>query len=259
MEEGQKRQKSLRSRFRECFKPGVPQSLVPLDIWKHILLNTDPQSLGGMAQTSKAFEEVVREDIRVNNYPLARQYRKEGQIGLALTCLKSCVDHNHPEATFQLGYSHMFGGWGVETRYYEKGSKYCKKAFQLGYDCGVLYGHITSEIREISPEQLTNPLSRGFYYEHVMGEIEIAIKYYEKSAQEGNELAQWTLANHYRNVSGTHTDHNKAMELYLKSAEQGFGQAQQSLGQIMLNSMERERWSKKALAQNTNFYKTRHY
>jgi TPR repeat protein len=208
MEEGQKRQKSQRTRFKECFKPGVPQSRTPLDIWKHILLNTDPQSLGGMAQTSKPFEEVVRDDIRVNNYPLARRYRKEGQIRLALKCLKSCVNHNHPEATFQLGYSYLVGGWGVHHDA-NKEKKYLKRAVGLGSEHALILFDSTIECIRYNPRDVIKhfekspedelyqyELGRLFFERYDVDNKELAIKWWTKAAEQGCARAQHALGIH---------------------------------------------------------------
>lgn len=249
MEEGQKRQKSLRSRFRECFKPGVPQSLVPLDIWKRILLNTDPQSLGGMAQTSKPFEEVVQKDIRVNNWELARRYRKEGQIRLALKCLKSCVDHNHPEATFQLGYAYKHGGWGVE-RNISLTLIYLNKAIELGNEHALVYHYFLYGSDKLSTTKLTNAFALGVYHSRCLYDRVTGFKYFEQSAKQGDEFGQYFLCCAYLQGDGTDKNTDRAVEWCIKSAEQGYGTPQLALGRD--STLEnRQMWLNKANAQKT--------
>jgi TPR repeat protein len=142
-------------------------------------------------------------------------------------------------------------------KYHEKGMVYLKQAMELGNDCAkVYYWYLTNPVSShprFDHNQLTTPLSLGLYYDRIMGMLDTAFKYYEESAQQGNELGQWNLGLLYSNVFSTHVDYHKATEWYLKSAEQGFGQAQSTLGHSLItNSMGKEHWLKKARAQNVD-------
>lgn len=218
MEEGrQKKQRTLRNRLRDSFgNRSLPQSLVPLDIWEHTFQIADIKSVSCMAQTSTAFEEIVREKIRTNNWGLALQYRKEGQIRLALWCLKSCVKHGHPHATFHLGYAYHNTGWGVVVNS-KKGEKYTKRAIGLGSEYAlVLGGKIPQQI------QSTNPFILGYVYLYdANAPWQLGIQYLEKAAEEGDEFAQYMLANQYERGVVLPKDSKKALEWYTKSAEQG--------------------------------------
>ena len=245
MEEGRKKQKSLRTRFRDCFGGGgVAQSRVPLDIWKHILLITDLRSLSRMAQTSKPFYEVVREDIRVNNWELARRYRREGQIPLALKCLKSCVEHNHPDATFHMAFAQYHGGgWGLGPDYNES-LKYTYKAIALGNQCALLVlSRLKSEITSLY--NITDSFAVGFFHYICHNNDAEAFKYFKDSAHRGNEFAQYYLGCLYhRRVDGSV---DKGIEWITKSAEQGYGRAQLYLAKYQ----DREKWLSKAQRQST--------
>lgn len=251
MEEGrQKKQKTLRTRLRDCFgKPSLPQSHVPLDIWKHILQTADIQSMGKMAQTSKAFEEVVREKIRTNNWELALRYRKEGQIRLAKWCLKSCVKHGHPHATFHLGYAHINAGWGVNVHQNTKAKKYMERAIELGSEHALVLG------TRIGHQQIqsTNPLVLA--YMHLFGKdgsSALGLQYLEQAAQNGDEFAQHQMGKQLQYGYITDKDIKKALDWYTKSAEQGYACAQYSLCCYYTNKGNeklREKWWNRYSAQ----------
>jgi TPR repeat protein len=207
----------------ECFEPSASQNCVSIDIWERILRLADPQSLGQMAQTSKSFEKFVRKIIRVNNYQLARQYRKEGQIHLACECLKSCVDHNHPEATFQLAYSYYAGGWGIGPDQAKDDETYA-----LAKNLGCTGYHLVFKDYEyeLTKEFLQSPKKQeDEYYQYHFGIMLYNGYYYLDKNEE------------------------KGLEWLTKSAEQGFARAQRAVGRLTND----ERWLKKAEKQKNKW------
>lgn len=244
MERGQvKKQKSLRTQVRECL--GKPQNDVPVDIWRFIL-RLDLRCMAIMTQTCKTFEQVVKE-IRTNNYMLARQYRAEGQIRLARGCLVSCVEHNHTEATFQLGYAYCYGGWGVYMNN-AAGLTYLRKAEKLGSEYALVVNYCN--IKSIDYKRLTIPFVCGYaIFLSAQPNYKKVIKYFEISAQQGDELGQYYLGFCYYHGSGIAKNRDKAKEWFIKSAEQGFGPAQQILG-TWPQYAKAPGWLRKAKAQN---------
>lgn len=239
-EDRHKKQKTLQTRLRLSFGPSLPQSHVPLDIWKHILQTTDLESMSCMAQTSKAFEEVVREKIRTNNLALARRYKKEGQIRLALWCLRSCVDHGNSEAMFDLGYAHMYGGWGAK-RDTPAGNKYFGMAQDLGNERALVM-NCWQFIR--LGASYNDPFARGYFsiYSGV-GNEEEQFADFQMSAHQGDEYGQYYLGLCYMGGTGTEINTDEGIKWIAKSAEQGFYEAQRELETIYqrnINLMEIE-------------------
>lgn len=245
MERGEvKKQKSLTTQVRECL--GKPQNDVPVDIWKFIL-RLNIRCMAIMAQTCKTFEQVVKE-IRTNNYILARQYRAEGQIRLARDCLVSCVEHNHTEATFQLGYAHCYGGWGVDVSS-AAGSSYLTKAEKLGSEYALVVNYNIKSIF-IDYKRLTIPFVCGYaIFKSTQPDYKKVIEYFEISTQQGDELGQYYLGFCYYLGLGTAKNTDKAKEWYTKSAEQGFYGAQYILGAFTSFGKD-PKWLRKAKAQN---------
>jgi TPR repeat protein len=258
MEEGRhKKQRTLRTRLRDSFgNPSLPQIHVPLDIWKHILQTTDIQSMSHMAQTSTAFEEIVREKIRTNNWGLALQYRKEGQIRLALWCLKSCVKHGHPHATFHLAYAYTYGGWGVDV-YPKKATKYWERAIELGSEHALV---LSKTLPKTYNYNTTNPFILGqIHLLDASGSTALAIQYLEQAAaQEGDEFAQYALGRQFRLGLLVPKDPYKAVEWYTKSAEQGLASAQYILWNYYNSKGNKElhkKWSTRYNAQRPPSWK----
>lgn len=259
MEEGLKKQKSLRTVLRECFGGiELPQSLVPLDIWKHILQTTDIQSMSCMAQTSKAFEKVVWEKIRTNNLALARRYKKEGQIRLALWCLRSCVDHGNAEAMFDLGYAHIYGGWGAK-RDKPTGNKYIRMAQDLGNERALVI-YCWQFIRLGASNN--DPFARAYLSRYSgAGNEEQQFANFQMSAHQGDEYGQYYLGLCYIEGTGTEKNTEEGIKWITKSAEQGFYEAQRELetryqrdclGEVTNVHLKllSEKWWKKANAQD---------
>ena len=62
------------------------------------------------------------------------------------------------------------------------------------------------------------------------GDYTKAVEYFQKSAEQGNAVAQCNLAQCYENGSGVTKNYAEAVKWYRKSAEQGYAAAQFNLG-----------------------------
>ena len=67
-------------------------------------------------------------------------------------------------------------------------------------------------------------------YAFQRGEYEHAIRLLHPLAEQGNEIAQFNLAQMYREGNGVAQDYEQALLLYLKAADQAFAPAQINLG-----------------------------
>ena len=65
-------------------------------------------------------------------------------------------------------------------------------------------------------------------------DYKLALKWFRKSAEQGNERAQHNLGVMYNKGEGVPKDYKLAVKWYRKSAEQGFAVAQYSLGIMYL-------------------------
>ncbi len=80
----------------------------------------------------------------------------------------------------------------------------------------------------------------GYYYENGIGieiNVKMAIYWYEKSAEQGHQYAQYNLAHIYQNGDGIDKDIDKAIYWYEKSAKQGHMMAQYNLAYMYKNGM----------------------
>lgn len=57
-----------------------------------------------------------------------------------------------------------------------------------------------------------------------------ALKWYQKSADQGNMIAQYNLGQMYRSGNGVEVDYEKALKYYKKAADQGYADAMNCLG-----------------------------
>jgi hypothetical protein len=102
-----KKMSDTRRLLRLCFTRLPPASQVPLEIWRdNVVLETDLPTMTLLAQTCKAFWELV-EEIRRCNVRVALVYRQYDQIPLARRCLKMCAHNGVAEAMFHLGYTRI--------------------------------------------------------------------------------------------------------------------------------------------------------
>lgn len=71
----------------------------------------------------------------------------------------------------------------------------------------------------------------GVCYDHIQGELEKAMEWYQKAAEAGNAMAMYDLALHYYNgKGGLMKDEKKAVEWLKKAAEAGYASAMFELG-----------------------------
>ena len=90
----------------------------------------------------------------------------------------------------------------------------------------------------------------GYMYSHGEGiekDYQKAIQWYEKSANQNNSNAQSNLGNMYRDAEGVAKDIQKAIQWYEKSANQGNPYAYYNLGAMYLNGKEVKKDYKKAV------------
>ncbi|MBJ6725481.1 tetratricopeptide repeat protein [Geomesophilobacter sediminis] len=84
-----------------------------------------------------------------------------------------------------------------------------------------------------------------------------ALKWYRKSAEQGNPLGEWNLAFMYvKGEGGLKTDYTEARRLFKRAAEAGLANAQYDLGIMLLDGLggesdraEAERWFRRAADQ----------
>ena len=87
-----------------------------------------------------------------------------------------------------------------------------------------------------------------------------AVKWYRKSAEQGNASAQYSLGWMYRNGYGVDKDYGEAVRWYRKSAEQGNSYGQNGLGYMYRNGYgvdkdytEAVRWYRKSAEQGNSY------
>jgi len=94
-------------------------------------------------------------------------------------------------------------------------------------------------------------------------DYETAVTYYRKSAEKGNEKAQFNLARCYAKGEGIEKNQVEAVKWMRKAAEQGFAPAQYNLGccyetgnGVEKDLKEAESWFRKAVEQGVEQAKT---
>lgn len=78
-------------------------------------------------------------------------------------------------------------------------------------------------------------------------DLEKAVKWYQKAAEQGFARAQCNLAYMYKNGEGIEKDYVKAVEWYRKAADQGYARAQNNLGDMYYYAYGVEKDYKKAM------------
>lgn len=116
-----------------------------------------------------------------------------------------------------------------------------------------------------SPEELYE-VGENYYFGRngVMQDYAEAVKWFCKSAEQGNAKAQCALGDCYRYGLGIegddYTNYDEAVKWYRKSAEQGYAEAQYALGciyshterTIMQDDIEAVKWFRKSAEQGNN-------
>jgi TPR repeat protein len=262
MERGKKKQKSLRTLLRECFgETKLPQKWLEVDIWQLIIVNADLQSVSTMAQTSKAFNQLVEDNYRTNNLKLAKRYLREGQTRMARRCLENCVEHGNPEAMFCIGYAYFSGGWGLKPSN-QNMYEYLKMSADAGNPRGMVYyariyqGNMVLEGGSRSNIYYQRALAsgdlfaRGYYYYYGANPADTtnsfeAVKCFTKLAMDGDEHAQYFMGDcHLYGKKGVDKNREKAIEWYTKAAEQGFYPALDVLSQMIVGT--NSKWARMA-------------
>jgi len=274
-----------RKLLRECFyidNPFMLLSLIPFEIWKHIMNVANLKSIVFLSQTCWGFH-LLFENLQETNVTIATRLRKEGQIPLALKSLQKCANNGNGIAMVHLGYACR-----LKQNKLEQEIMWFKKAASCGNSSGMalyssklaccenssvmaLYSSKLSydgirkhkELSDIWAQKAlasNDPFAIGYCYYYGLGipnNATKAFKYFETSAKEGNEYGQHMLATCFYYGYGTKNDHEKAFDWYLKSAEQGNARSQHMMSRMYRygdgcdnNEFEANIWSKKADLQN---------
>ena len=228
-----KKLSDTRCLLRLCFTRLPSASQVPLEVWRdNVVLETDLRTMTLLAQTCKAFWELV-EEIRRCNVRVALVYRQYDQIPLARRCLKMCARNGVAEAMFHLGYAKMYGGFGMS--YHKYNTYWIEKAAEAGsYIAMVMYGHIKYNTNNYWYQEALSSkdnLACGYYFLRVFpsnDRYEKARLHLEKSANEGNEFGQYWLSECNRKLSHEmEITNDKWMN---RAAKQGLFAAQAHIG-----------------------------
>lgn len=181
--------------LRKCFRNFL-YALVPYDVWKNLIFaQVHIKTLGAVTQLSQGSKCAV-EEIRKNNMVLAKRYRREGQIPMALKCLQSSAECNNPEALFELGWAYSNGGWGVKKDSIMS-IAYHEKAYKLGNAMAIL--------------------SYASYYHPIMQNEAYHVDWYAKAFNSDDNYVRGYC---YFYGLGTKRDYKKAMSCLLTAALQ---------------------------------------
>jgi hypothetical protein len=259
-----KKLRVMRKLLRKCFRNVAP-ALVPLEVWWEIVLGTDVRDMTLLAQTSKAFWQLV-EEIRRRNLWIALEYRRIDQIPLARKCLTMCANHGIPEAMFHIGYAKFHKGFGFKNSIYLH-NDWIKKAADVGYPLAMAFLICQpGMIRQSDAEKLIervflskDPCAIGYYYFKRMPTLisKECVDNLKIVAEKGNEFAQYILAGVYAN--GTRDilrDDEEAMYWYGKAAHQGHFNSLQILSRFYHNKYNNQCqfWRKKLKIHEKKYY-----
>jgi TPR repeat protein len=225
-----KKLSDTRRLLRLCFTRLPSASQVPLEVWRdNVVLETDLCTMTMLAQTCKAFWELV-EEIRRCNVRVALVYRQYDQIPLARRCLEMCAYNGVAEAMFHMGYSLTRGGFGVVNNNYN--TEWIQKAAEAGSYIAMAL-HATygpeDEFKYWIDRVLSSNdnLAIGYYYLYASSDVKKALPFLEKSAKEGNEHGQYWLFDFYLQRGYVQPEEYMWLE---KAAKQGLYTAQNSMG-----------------------------
>ena len=193
-----KKLSDTRRLLRLCFTRLPSASQVPLEVWRdNVVLETDLPTMTLLAQTCKAFWELV-EEIRRCNVRVALVYRQYDQIPLARRCLEMCAHNGVAEAMFHIAYSELMGGFGIMFRLSPQ-SEWLQKAAEHGSFIAMVW--YASSIQFSDPVGFKfyvkrvllsdDNLALGFYCKNINFDLEKCFHFWEKSAKEGNEFGQF--------------------------------------------------------------------
>ena len=244
-----KKMSDTRGLLRLCFTRLPSASQVPLEVWRdNVVLETDLPTMTLLAQTCKAFWELV-EEIRRCNVRVALVYRQYDQIPLAHRCLKMCAHNGVAEAMFHLGYAKIYGGFGEEGGVYK--TKWMKRAAEAG--CYIAMAIYASLIRLSDPIESevwiervlssNDNLAIGYYY-YLRNFVQKSFPFLLESAKEGNEFAQYWMSEVCRLTLQTQPQVRIWLE---RAAKQGLYVAQRRM------EMFDRSWAKRADKQSILF------
>ncbi len=153
-------------------------------------------------------------------------------IARALELFRRSAEDDNEEAKYYLGLCYK-NGWGVE-----QDRKQAVKWFSIA----VRQGHLKAfyELQAFVTEEDAEAqcdIGDCYYYGHIEGvdkDPEEAVKWYTRSAEQGDAAAQYGLGECYANGDGVAKDFEEAAKLYIKAAEQGHAAAQFKLGECYL-------------------------
>lgn len=245
--------------LKECFQTPA-FAIVMLEDWREIVFRTDVRTMALLAQTCKAFWQLV-EEIRKKNLGIALEYRRIEQILLAKKCLMMCANYGIPEAMFHLGYAKLRGGFGFKS--FQKPTDaydWIKKASGAGYPLAMVH-LATSYSDEVDQQTKTTlkekvlqsncPLAIAAYWSTRTYKPENFIKNLRPVAEGGNEFAQNILA--CECITDKHellscTANEECLYWFEKSAIQGHMDSQRILSDWYNRTGNKEKaqfWQKK--------------
>ena len=211
-----------------------------------------PQPTSTSKPTVQPIEEMSPEEM----YALAQFYTQMNDYANALIYYEKAAEQGYAEAQYSLGYIYETGH--IVEQSYEKAMALYQKAADQGYvsakmKLGELRRKIDSRltatpkptetktpqptntskpmvqpIEEMSPEEMY--ALAQFYIQ--MNDYANALIYYEKAAEQGYAEAQYSLGYIYETGRIVEQSYEKAMELYQKAASQGYASAKMKLGEL---------------------------
>ena len=183
--------------------------------------------------------------------------------------IREAADEGNAIALYMMA-AYFSQGYGVQPINKQKAIAYFKKSYEAGYP--VAGYDVAASLPDGSPEQkeirnhakdnilelanegdvLAQATVAWGYREGYGTAVDFfeAVKWVQKAAEQGLARAQYDLGrmyrNGYRNGTGVEQSDEKAAEWYLKAAEQGFASAQYNLGAMYLHGTGVERSYEKA-------------
>jgi TPR repeat protein len=242
METSPKSRIEARTVLRRCFG-NTMFAFVPFEIWRDIVSEAEAIIVVRLSQTSKGFKELV-DNLRKLLLEHALKYRREDKIERARIYILRCADIGNATAMFHVGYAYVHGGWGLmkdeeDEENVEKGVEWFKKSAYCGNGSAMIYyarfqrSSYESYWWMAKAQALKDSYAVGhghFFGIGVPESKKTALHYFKLSAEEGSEHGQMMLFKCLRYGYAVLPDEQQGFYWLLKSAEQGFAQAQYELG-----------------------------
>ncbi len=152
------------------------------------------------------------------------------QLGEAAKWYARAAENGDADAQKAIGDLYLKGFWGKKN--YAKAATWYRKAAKQGH------AEAKKSLRKLGakgqgrPRQATPPQAKYRFgvAAYDRGDYAEAVKWYRKSADQGNALAQLNLGFMYNEGQGVPQDYAEAVKWYRKSADQGNAPAQYNLG-----------------------------